>query len=127
MDFTAGFLTVDTWDGPDLLLVTLLDFFLPQTNDILGEFFWFRLEDPDNPGSFVPTRDLQLECGSDIGLVEHNGCECVTHGFNMNVRVGPRIPFALSINTFVMLAQCVHPGSTARKAIEDALWSAACA
>jgi energy-converting hydrogenase Eha subunit E len=41
--------------------VTFLDFFIPQTTSILNEFFDFELEDPDNPGSFVPTRDLHLD------------------------------------------------------------------
>jgi hypothetical protein len=69
LSFTNGFPAMYTWDGPDKVLVTLEDFFIPQTNAIFGEFFWFQLEDPNNPGSFVPTRDLQLEWDLTTGVL----------------------------------------------------------
>jgi hypothetical protein len=69
LSFTDAFASDYIWDGPDRLLVTLNDFSIPQTNAIGGEFYSFRLEDPNNPGSFVPTRDLQLEWDIPTGVM----------------------------------------------------------
>ena len=49
--------------------LTLIDFVIPATASVFGEFFSFQFEDPDNPGFFTLMQDISLTWDIDSGAV----------------------------------------------------------